>query len=83
MFGSEPGPRACYSSSARAKGLLLIQQFLDPAQCAAQGLRVRPGAAQHQRGLELGSDGIRYGLQRFRCVSLHSAALRCARCVID
>ena len=30
------------------------------------------GAAQHQRGLKIGSDGIRDGLQRFRYVTLHS-----------
>jgi hypothetical protein len=53
------------------------------AQCAAQGLRVGARTAQRQRGFELGSDGIRYGLERFRCVSLHSAALHCTRCAID
>jgi len=52
-------------------------QLLDPAQRAAQGLRVGPGSAQRQHVLELGSDGIRYGLQRFRCISLHLAALHC------
>jgi len=30
---------------------------------------------QSQRRLELGSDGIRYHLQRFRCISLRSAAV--------
>jgi hypothetical protein len=59
------GPRACYSSNSSSI----------PAQRAASGLRGGPGPAQRQRGLELGSDGIRYGLQRFRCISLHSAAL--------
>ena len=29
----------------------------------------------HHRGFELGSNGIRYRLQRFRCDALHSAAL--------
>jgi hypothetical protein len=62
---------------------LLVEQLLDPAQRAVQDLRRGAGAAQRQRGLELGSNGIRYGLQRFRCVSLHSAALQCARCAID
>ncbi len=57
--------------------------LLDPAESSAQGLRVGPGPAQCQRGLKRGSNGIRYGLQRFRCVSLHSAALHCARCAID
>jgi hypothetical protein len=63
--------------------LLLVEQLLDPAQRAAQRLRVGAGLPQRQRGLELRSDGIRYGLQRFRCISLHSAALQCARCAID
>jgi hypothetical protein len=67
----------------RAPGPLLVQQFLDPAQRAAQGLRIGACPAQGQGGLEFGSDGIRYHLQRFRCVSLHSAALHCARCAID
>jgi hypothetical protein len=70
-------------AGALAATALLVQQLLDPAERAAQGLRVRPGAAQRQRGLELGSDGIRYGLQRFRCISLRSAALQRARCAID
>ena len=56
---------------------LLVQHLFDPAQRSAQGLRIGAGPAQRQRGLELGSDGIRYGLQRRRCVSLHSAALHC------
>jgi hypothetical protein len=54
---------------------LLVQQLLDPAQRAAQGLRVGAGAAQRQRGLELGNDGIRYGLQRFGCISLRSTVV--------
>ena len=54
-----------------------VQQLLDPAQRAAQGLRIGTRLAQCQRGLKLGSDGIRYALQRFRCISLHSAALHC------
>ncbi|HEX2689177.1 MAG TPA: hypothetical protein VHN14_21290 [Kofleriaceae bacterium] len=62
---------------------LLVQQLLDPAQRATQGLRIGPGAAQRQCRLERLSDGIRYGLQRFRCISLRSAALHCARCAID
>jgi len=33
-----------------------------------------PGSAQRQRGLEFSSDGIRYDLQRFRCVTLRSTA---------
>ena len=56
---------------------LLVEQLLGPAQRAAQGLGIGAGAAQRQRGLEFDSDGIRYHLQRFRCVSLHSAALHC------
>jgi hypothetical protein len=64
---------ACYSSSSSS-----IRR-----RARRRALRVRPGTAQRQRGLELGSDGIRYHLQRFRCVSLHSATLRCARCAID
>jgi len=62
---------------------LLVQQLLDPAQRAAQGLGVGARAAQRKHGFELGSDGIRYHLQRFRCISLHSAALHCAGCAID
>jgi hypothetical protein len=72
---------ACSEPGAESR--LLVQQLLDAAQRAAQGLRIGPGAAQRQRGLELGSDGIRYGLQRSRCISLRSAALQCARCVIN
>jgi len=49
---------------------LLVQQLFDPAQRAAQGLRVGPGPAQRQHSLKLGSDGTRDGLQRFRCISL-------------
>ena len=72
-------------SSARPGrgGRLLVQQFLDPAQCAAQGFRISPGTAQRERPLKLGSDGIRDGLQRFRCISLRSAALHGARGTID
>jgi hypothetical protein len=66
-----------------AERLLLVQQLLDSAQRAAQRLRIGAGATQRQRRLELGSDGIHYGLQRFRCISLHSAALHCARRTID
>jgi hypothetical protein len=62
---------------ARAEGRLLVQSLLDPAQGAAQGLRIGTGAAHLEHGFELGSDGIRYGLQRFRCISLRSAALQC------
>jgi hypothetical protein len=62
---------------------LLVQHLFDPAQRSAQGLRIRARAAQRQRGLELSCDGISYYLQRFRCVSLHSAALHCVRCAID
>jgi hypothetical protein len=78
-----PATLAATPTSATHRDLLLVQQLLDPAQRAAQGLRIGPQAAQGQRGYELGSDGIRYGLQRFRCVSLHSAALHCVRCAID
>jgi hypothetical protein len=56
---------------------LLVQQLLDPAQRTAQGLCIGAGPAHLEHGFELGSDGIRYGLQRFRSVSLHSAALHC------
>jgi hypothetical protein len=66
-----------------SQGRLLVQQLLDPAQRAAQSLRIGSGPAQGQRGLKLGSDGIRDGLQRFRCISLRSAVLQCARCAID
>ena len=69
-----PAPAA---ASPVPSGLLLVQQLLDPAQRSAQGLGVGARTAQRQRGLKLGSDGIRYGLQRFRCISLHSAALHC------
>jgi len=57
--------------------------LLDPAQRATQHLRVGPRAAQRQHNLELGLDGIRYGLQRFSCISLRSAAVHCVRCAID
>jgi hypothetical protein len=40
-------------------------------------LRIRTGPTQRERVLELGSDGIRYGLQRFRVISLRSAAVHC------
>jgi hypothetical protein len=63
--------------------LLLVEQLLDSAQRSPQGLRIGTGAAHLEHGFELGSDGIRYGLQRFRCVSLRSAALHCVRCAID
>jgi hypothetical protein len=56
---------------------LLVQQLLDPAQRAAQGLRIGPGPAHLKRRFKLGSDGIRYHLQRFGCISLRSAALHC------
>jgi hypothetical protein len=62
---------------------LLVQQLLDPAQRAAQGPRIGSGPAQRQRRFELGRDGIRYGLQRFRCISLRSAALHGARRTIE
>jgi hypothetical protein len=62
---------------------LLIEQLFDPSHDAAQRPRVTARPSQRQRGLELGSDGIRYGLQRFRCISLRSAALHCARRTID
>ena len=78
-----PRSSSTRSPPRRRHRLLLVQQLLDPAQHAAQGLRVGTGAAQRQRVLELGSDGIRYGLQRFRCISLRSAALQCARCAIN
>ena len=42
-------------------------------------LRVGTGAAHLQHGLALGSDGIRYHLQQFRCISLRSAAVHCVR----
>jgi len=73
---AEPATPAPPPPSAAAERPLLVQQLLNPAQCAAQGLRVGAEAVQRQRGLELDSDGIRYHLQRFRCVSLHSAALQ-------
>jgi hypothetical protein len=78
-----PGKRRGRASRANRRRRPLVQRFLDPAQRAAQGLGVSAGPAQGQRVLEFGSDGIRYGLQRFRCVSLHSAALHFARCAID
>ena len=56
---------------------LLVQELLDPAQRTAQGLGVSAGAARLKRGLELGSHGIRYHLQRFGCISLRSAAVHC------
>jgi hypothetical protein len=74
---------AAIAAGAPAEGQLLVQQFLDPAQCAAQGLRIGPGPAQRQHGLERRSDGIRYYLQRFRCISLHSAALHCVPGTVD
>jgi hypothetical protein len=61
------------ASALAAERPLLVQHLFDPA----QGLRIGAGPAQRQRGLELGSDVIRYDLQRFRYVSLHSAALHC------
>ena len=54
-----------WRNAAVLASALLVQQLLDPAQRAAQGLRIGPGAAQRQRGLELGSDGIRYGCGSF------------------
>jgi hypothetical protein len=50
---------------------------------SAQGLRIGSGSAQRQRSFELGSDGIRYRVQRFRGITLHSAALHVARWAID
>jgi hypothetical protein len=56
---------------------LLVQQLLDPAQRAAHGLRIGPGAAQRQRGLELratGSATVCGGFAASRCVPLRSTA---------
>jgi hypothetical protein len=76
VLGDQLGDHLVRCGECRHR-LLLVEQLLDPAQCAAQCLRIGPGPAQLERGFELGSDGIRYGLQRFRCISLHSAALHC------
>jgi hypothetical protein len=76
-------PTGALLADVRPAGALLVQQVLDSAQRAAQGLRICSGAVEREHGFELDSDGIRYGLQRFRCVSLHSAALHCARYAID
>jgi hypothetical protein len=77
------GDQRRHADQRHLREQLRVQELLDPAQRSSQGLRIGACPAQGQRGLELGSNGIRYGLQRFRCVSLHSAALQCARCVID
>ena len=69
------GAHSCRPFAADRR--LLVQQLLDPAQRAAQGLGVGAGAAQRKHDFELGNDGIRYGLQRFRCISLRSAMLHC------
>jgi hypothetical protein len=79
-----PPARSATCCCARQRHrLLFVQQLLDPAQRAAQGLRVGPGATQRQCGLKLGSDGIRYGLKRFGCISLRSAAVHCVPGTID
>jgi len=73
-----PPRRSASRSTARRPAKvrrLLVQQLLDPAQRSAQSLRIGAGPAQRQRGLKRRSDGIRVGLQRFRCISLRSAAL--------
>jgi hypothetical protein len=81
--GAVRAPRPRPASRSIAATALLVQQLLDPAQRSAQGLRIGAGPAHRQRGLKLGSDGIRDGLQRFRCISLRSAAVYCGPGTVD
>jgi hypothetical protein len=62
---------------------LLVQQLLDPAQRASQGLCIGHGPAHLESGFEFDNHRIRYGLQRFRCDALHTAALNVARWAVD
>ena len=82
-IASRPPPERGLKQGDGPNWWLLVQQLLDPAQRAAKGLGISASTAQRQHGLELRSDGIRYGLQRFRVVSLRFAALTCARHAID
>lgn len=70
--GPRPPPPAattCYSSSSSSiRGSARRNAF---------------GSAPAQRRLKLSSDGIRDGLQRFRCISLRSAALHGVRGTLD
>jgi hypothetical protein len=63
---------ACYSSSSSSIRRSARHRAFGSA-----------GSAHRQHGFELRSDGIRYRLQWFLGIALHSAALHVARWAID